>query len=102
MSHRIRFTPKALSHLDEIEIYIEAAASPGVAARYVDAIVDFCERLADFPQRGAARDDVRPGLRLVGFRHRVTIAFAVTPEAVNILGVYYGGRDFEPDLEVEE
>jgi toxin ParE1/3/4 len=30
-----------------------------------------------------------------GFRGRVVIAFATIDGAVVILGVYYGGRDFE-------
>lgn len=42
-----------------------------------------------------ARDDIRPGLRATGFRRRAVIAFAVTDEVIEILGIYYGGRDYE-------
>ncbi len=42
-----------------------------------------------------ARDDLRPGLRFVGFRRGVTVAFTVTEENVEILGIYYSGRDYE-------
>jgi toxin ParE1/3/4 len=38
------------------------------------------------------------GLRTIGFRRRVTIAFTVETNTVTILGVYYGGRDFETSL----
>lgn len=48
-----------------------------------------------------ARDDRRPGLRTIGFRRRVVIAFAVTEEAVEVLGVYYGGRDDEALIAAE-
>lgn len=34
-------------------------------------------------------------MRTIGFRRRIVIAFAVTDETVEILGVYYGGRDYE-------
>ena len=51
--------------------------------------------------RGMARDDLRPGLRVVGFRRRVTIAFAITEETVEILGIYYGGRDYEALLSID-
>lgn len=59
------------------------------------AIFDYCDGLADFPLVGVARDDLRPGLRTIGFRRRVVIAFAVTDETVEIHGVFYGGRDYE-------
>jgi toxin ParE1/3/4 len=41
------------------------------------------------------RDDIRPGLRIVGFERRVTIAFSVDDGRVTILRVFYGGRDWE-------
>lgn len=46
--------------------------------------------------RGHHRNDIRPGLRIVGFERRVTIAFCVDESAVTILRVFYGGRDWEP------
>jgi plasmid stabilization system protein ParE len=48
-----------------------------------------------FPQRGARRDDLRPGLRSTGFRRRVTIAFHLNAGTVVIDRVFYGGRDVE-------
>ena len=71
------------------------ASSPEIAARYTDAIVEQCESLKTFPMRGARRDDIRPGLRVFGFRRRVSITFEVTGEVVTILGVFYGGQNFE-------
>jgi hypothetical protein len=38
----------------------------------------------------------------VGYRRRVTIAFEVADDAVNILGVYYGGQDFEADFQGDD
>lgn len=49
--------------------------------------------------RGAQRDDIRTGLRVFGFQRRVSIAFEVGTERVTILGIYYGGQNFEADLE---
>ncbi len=48
-----------------------------------------------FPVRGAQRDDIRPGLRVFGFRKRVSIAFEITGNVVTILGVFYGGQNLE-------
>jgi toxin ParE1/3/4 len=65
-------------------------------------IVDYCEKMETFPQRGTRRDDLRPGLRTIGFRRRVTIAFAVEADTVMIIGVFYGGQDFEAALRIDE
>jgi toxin ParE1/3/4 len=77
---------------------VAAAASPAVAVGFNDAILDYIEALRAFPNRGATRDDVLPGLRTIGFRRRVTIAFVVEPDAVVVVGVFYGGQDFETIL----
>jgi toxin ParE1/3/4 len=45
---------------------------------------------------------LRPGLRTIGFRRRVTIAFAVEAEVVTIIGVFYGGQDFEGAWLIDE
>jgi toxin ParE1/3/4 len=46
-------------------------------------------------ERGTRRDDLQPGLRIVGFERRVTIAFHVEPGTVTIDRVLYGGRDVD-------
>ncbi|ORE99020.1 type II toxin-antitoxin system RelE/ParE family toxin [Aurantimonas sp. 22II-16-19i] len=89
------FSFEATEHLDAIEGYIAARSSVTTAAAFVDSIIEYCAGLTQFPDRGRARDDLRPGLRLVGFRRRVTIAFSVDPQAVTILGVYWGGRNVD-------
>ncbi len=98
MTYRVVFSPEAQAQLIEIYRYIAEAASPEVAARFTEAIVVCCEGLSTFPQRGAQRDDLRPGLRVVGFRRRVSIAFGISGNAVTILGVFYGGQDYEAAL----
>jgi toxin ParE1/3/4 len=90
-------SPLAKAHLEALENYIAQAASARIAANYVDEILQYCASLKTFPHRGARRDDIRPGVRIIGFRRRVTIAFEVT-DSVNILGVFYGGRNIEIDL----
>ncbi|WP_200859377.1 type II toxin-antitoxin system RelE/ParE family toxin [Paeniglutamicibacter gangotriensis] len=69
--------------------------APERAARFVITIAEYCGNLAAFPLIGTARDDIRPGMRTIGFRRLIVIAFAVTDETVEILGVYYGGRGYE-------
>lgn len=57
--------------------------------------MDYCDGLGTFPERGTKRDDILPGLRVIGYRRRATIAFAIEPQKIVILGVFYGGQDFE-------
>ena len=78
--------------------YIATAASPQIAQRYTDAIVNHCEELSAFPLRGTLRNDIRPGLRITNYRKRTVIAFAVDAKQVSILGIYFGGQDFESAL----
>ena len=98
MSHRVVFTPEALDQLAALYQYIAVAASPAIALRYTDAIVSYCESLSIFPHRGTVRDDVRMGLRVTHYRKRAVIAFAVETEWVYIVGVFYGGQDYEVRL----
>jgi toxin ParE1/3/4 len=62
-----------------------------------------CERLGNFPHRGTARGDIRPGLRVTNYKGRTMIAFGVGDDAlrVSILGVYYGGQNYEAALDLE-
>ncbi|MCH5519560.1 hypothetical protein [Pseudomonas syringae] len=39
--------------------------------------------------------DIRPGLRITHYRKRAVVAFAVDAVQVKILGIFYGGQDFE-------
>lgn len=98
MTHALRFAPEALEQLEALEAYIAQSASPQRAAAFVDATLDHCEKLRTFPQRGTKRDDLRAGLRTLGFRRRVTILFDVTQDTVTIFGIYYGGRNYEGDF----
>lgn len=99
MNYRVVFTPEAVEHLASLYRYIAAAASPVIAARYTGAIVDYCESLQDFPHRGTMRNDVRPGLRITHYKKRAVIAFDVDAGQVSILGVFYGGQDYETLLQ---
>ncbi|MDF0545007.1 type II toxin-antitoxin system RelE/ParE family toxin [Sphingobium sp. H39-3-25] len=101
MAHSIILTPEARDHLDSIYDYIAAAASPDIAQRFTDGIVGHIGELTDFPRRGTMRDDLRPGLRTISWRRRVTIAFAVEEAVVIIVGIFYGGRNYESLLSDE-
>jgi toxin ParE1/3/4 len=95
VSGQVRFAPQAERALNELFDYIASAATPEIGSRYVDEIIAHCESLATFPEQGTGRDDIRPGLRTTGFRGRVVIAFTAIDDTLVILGIFYGGRDYE-------
>lgn len=99
MKYRVVFSPEAEDQLAELYRYIAAVASPGIAARYVNAIITYCETLDTFPLRGAKRDDIRPGLRITNYKGRTVIASDVDARQVSIIGVFYGGQDYELALQ---
>ena len=101
MRFRVVFAPEAEAQLLELYRYIALAASPEIALRYTDAIVAYCEGLETSPHRGTRRDDIRPGLRLTNYKGRCVIAFAVAADLVSILGVFYGGQDYESLLQAD-
>jgi toxin ParE1/3/4 len=95
---RVVFTPEARTQLVELYRHIAASRSPDAAARYTEAIAAYCDGLRNIPQRGVARDDIRPGLRVTSYRRRVVIAFHPDAERVAIIAVFYGGQDYEASL----
>jgi plasmid stabilization system protein ParE len=68
------YSPQAEAQLLAIFSQITQASSPGIAVRY-------------------------PGLRVFGFRRRVSIAFEVSGNVVTIAGIIYGGQNLESVFE---
>jgi len=99
MTFRVVFSPEAEDQLADLYHHIADVASPVIAERYVNAIISYCGTLETFPLRGARRDDIRPGLRITNYKGRTVIAFAVDLQQVSIIGVFYGGQDYETALQ---
>jgi toxin ParE1/3/4 len=91
----IIFTPFAERQIESLHDYIATHASEERGDGYVNRIVAFCKNLTTFPLRGRRCDDLLPGLRVIGFERRATIAFVVTDAAILVEGIFYAGRDFE-------
>lgn len=98
--HDFILSPEAEDDLAQIYCYIAELGFPANAAQFVTNIVDFCEGLRTFPNRGARRADVAPGLRTIGFHKQVTIIFEVReePKLVTIARVIHGRRNVENAL----
>lgn len=86
-------SPRARADIEDLYTWIaDSSGFPDRALAFTEALLTRCEELSEFPFVGQARDDLREGLRLLGFRRRAAIAYAVTDETVEILAVYYGGQ----------
>lgn len=97
MSFTVRFAPEVAAQLEAIEKFVSRTQTGKTAADFVEAIVNHCENFATFPLRGIRRDDLMPGLRISHYRGKTMIAFTVDirESVVSIVGVYYGGRDYD-------
>jgi toxin ParE1/3/4 len=91
MSLRLRRTRMADADLDSIWLYI-ATDSIAAAERQVQSFERAERRLAEFPELGPARPDLRPGLRswTVG---AYLILYRIDPDALPIVRVLHGARD---------
>ena len=95
MTRKVTYSPRAGRQLRSLYDWLSRAGVPERAEQFVAGILSACEDLGLNPLIGVSRDDILPGLRTIGFRRRVTIAFVVLEKTVEIHGIYYGGRDFE-------
>lgn len=86
----------AIADLEAIAAYIlENSGSENIANGFVDRIEERCRSIGNAPRGGRSRDDIMPGLRTVPFEHSAVIAYVVEGDAVFIVNVFYGGRDYE-------
>lgn len=92
---RVALAPEAGDDLIELYDWIAGRASPQVAMAYLERVKVFLDGLSLGSERGHLRSDVRPGLRVVGFERRLTVAFTVDEDTVTVLRVFAAGRDWE-------
>lgn len=100
MDYKVVYAPEAEEQLAALYRYIAERSFPNIAERYTNLIISYCEELRHFPHRGAQRDDLRPGLRTTNYKGNAVIAFSIDDDQreIAILGVFYGGQDYESKL----
>lgn len=97
-AYHIRLRPEAETDLQLLyQGLVDRGASPSTARDYVNRIIGYVNSFDVFPKRGSTRNELRQGLRVVGFERRVSIAFMVEDDAqeVVILRILYGGQQLE-------
>ena len=98
MKYEIVILAEAESDLNNLFDFIADQSGAVRAQNYVGRIEAACTKLASFPNRGAPRDDLLPGLRTLSFERRALVVYRVENETVSILRVFYAGRDYEREL----
>lgn len=98
MAHRIIYHPEAEAELDRLYTDIALEAGERTAGDYVDGVISFIEGLETFPERGTVRESRVAGLRIIGYRRSVSVAFSVRGSDVLILGVFARGRDINDEI----
>ncbi len=94
----VAFSPEARADLIALYDWIALAAGPETAIAYINRLETYCRGFSTASERGHRRDDIRRGLRIVGFERRVTIAFSVDAYRVTILRLFYAGRNWEGSM----
>jgi toxin ParE1/3/4 len=95
VKREVIFAPEALEDLLRLYDFIDDHSGSERARAYTERVTLYCAGFGDFPERGMRRDDLRPGLRIIGFERRITIAFHIVRDRVTIDRILYGGRDWE-------
>jgi toxin ParE1/3/4 len=90
----VYFSWRAEEDLAGIYRYI-ADSNRTRADRFLLEIESRCRSLVDFPLQGRARNDLGPGYRVLFYARRVVVVYRVTEERIEVLRVFYGGRDYE-------
>lgn len=90
----VEIADEARDDLIRLYEWIAEAASPATALSYTSRLETYVLGFEYAAERGHLREDIRPGLRIVGFEHRVTIAFVVEEYRVVILRIFYGGQNW--------
>lgn len=92
----VRLRPGATQDLKDIYDWVASQSGfPQIAEKLVNRIFDRCESLGEFPLKGRARDDLQPGVRILPFERTAIIAYRILAGEVEVINIFYGGRDYE-------
>lgn len=94
-SRPVLFREEAITDLEEVAAYLAAQGAHEIVVRnFLQRIRMQCEAIGSLPEGYPERPDLGPEIRLAPFERLAMIAFRVTNDAVEIVNVFYGGRDY--------
>lgn len=87
---------EAIADLEEVYDFIVGnGAPPPVAIGFIRRIRIRCEKIGLAPDGGMPRPDLGETIRLAPFEKSAVIAYRVHDDAVEVVNIFYGGRDYE-------
>lgn len=90
---KVRLSEAAELDLDNIYRFVRRQSQSTETARaYVARLQMFLAAFETFPERGTLYNEIRPGLRRVGFERRISVAFVVEDGEVVVLRLLYAGQ----------
>ena len=89
------YAPEVEDDLNKLFDYIASRSNDQTALNYISRIEAFCDGLDLASERGSLRNDIREGLRVVGFERRGVVAFTVEDDRVVILRFFSGRQNWE-------
>jgi toxin ParE1/3/4 len=98
MEYVVRLHERAEAELDQMYDDIALVAGPEIAGKYVGGLYELIGGLATFAERGTVREGRIPGLRVIGYRRSVSVAFVVEKDEVTILGVFRRGKNITSEI----
>jgi toxin ParE1/3/4 len=101
MTRKIVIGSRAQADFENLFTYLVPRAGEKAAETFVESIHAHCRSFDTFPERGIKRDDIKTGLRIVGYRRQASIAFSVTSDTVYILRVFMRGMNFGDPADFE-
>lgn len=92
---RVFLREEALADLEEVYDFIVGnGGPPEVAIGFVRRMPLRCDKIGYAPEGGIPRPDLGNGIRLVPFENTTVIAYRLLDDAVEVVNVFYGGRDY--------
>ncbi len=90
------YRPEAIADLEEIFCYILNESRDQITAkRFTNRIKAHCDKVGNAPHSGTPRPELGTDLRLVPFEKSAVILYRTTAKEIEIVNVFYGGRDYE-------
>lgn len=92
---QVRFREEAIADLEEVIAYLaDQGADQTVIRGFIGRIRRQCEKIGDSPNGIPSREDLGPGIRIAPFERSAVIAYRVVESTLEIVNVFYGGRDY--------
>ncbi|MFT4184874.1 MAG: type II toxin-antitoxin system RelE/ParE family toxin [Rhizobium sp.] len=97
MNYKVVFSAFAEDDLIGIYEFI-AKDSPSRALSFIQRLRVQCRTLKTMAARGPQRENLGPGVRIMVFERRVTVAYQMKDEQVIILRLFYAGQNIPATL----